>query len=103
MSIGFVRPSGSLVATGELSTVVFPYWPTTRIDRPSGVVTALMVSLVARLPGLRKVCTWVGFFGSCTLTTATPPPAGGEAGASGAMALDGPDTYAHSPAHALLA
>src|SRR3954447_7910664 len=98
MSIGFALPSGSwVVAVGEASAAVLPYCPTTRIDRPSFVVTAPIVSLLAAAPGVTNVFTCTGRSGWAggTYTTATPPPAGGSGeGASGATALglDGPAT-----------
>src|SRR4051812_8790824 len=92
MSIGF----GSL-------TWSLPYWPITRIDRPCGVVTALIVSLVDSEPGDRRVRTCRGFVGSDTSTTATPAPGAGFGLLSGATASDGPATYAQLPAHAMLA
>src|SRR6266508_1926194 len=58
---------------GSLTTSL-PYCPTTRIDRPSGVVTALIVSAVANAPGFLRVATCVGTPLSDTLTTATPAP-----------------------------
>src|SRR3954447_4530825 len=98
MSIGFALPSGSwVVAEVDASPAGVPYCPTTRIDRPSFVVTAPMVSLVAAAPGAINVFTCTGLSGWAggTYTTATPPPAGGFGeGASGAtaLALDGPAT-----------
>src|SRR3954453_9536697 len=92
MSIGFGWLTWSL-----------PYWPTTRIERPPGVVTALIVSLVDSEPGLRRVRTCCGFAGLVTSTTATPAPGAGFGGLSGATALEGPATYAQLPAHAMLA
>src|SRR4051794_32815207 len=98
MSIGFALPSGSCVAAvGDASTAVLPYCPTTRIERPSFVVTAAMVSLDAAAPGVVNVFTCTGLSGWAggTYTTATPPPDGGcDEGASGATAItpDGPAT-----------
>src|SRR3954454_9510324 len=93
MSIGF----GSLTAS-------LPYCPTTRIDRPLGVVTALIVSAVASAPGLRIVATYVGVPAGETLTTATPAPGGGLGLLCGATETPAePEMYAQWPAHAMLA
>src|SRR5947207_13331220 len=88
---------------GSLTTSL-PYCPTTRIDRPSGVVTALIVSAVANAPGFRRVATCVGTPLSETLTTATPAPGGGLGLLCGATFTPAnPATYAQRPAHAMLA
>src|SRR6266508_4497346 len=88
---------------GSLTTSL-PYCPTTRIDRPSGVVTALMVSAVANAPGFRIVATFVGSPLSDTLTTATPAPGGGFGSVCGATLTPAkPATYAQWPAQAMLA
>src|SRR4051812_30636074 len=92
-SIGF----GSLTAS-------LPYCPTTRIERPVGVVTALSVSDVASAPGLRSTPTCVGTPPGDTLTTATPAPGGGSGFPWGATFTPAePETYAQCPAHAMLA
>src|SRR5436190_12056527 len=91
------------IGFGSLTTSL-PYWPTTRIDRPDGVVTALMVSDVATAPGLRNVATYVDVPSSATLTTAIPAPAGGLGFDSGATETPAdPEMYAQCPAHAMFA
>ena len=88
---------------GSLTTSL-PYCPTTRIEGPSGVVTALMVSAVAKAPGFRSVATCVGDPLSETLTTATPAPGGGFGLLWGAtLTPANPATYAQWPAQAMLA
>src|SRR5438309_836144 len=79
MSMGW--PGGS-------TTALFPYWPTTRIERPLEVVTAPIVSDVARPPGSCSVATCLGWAGSCTSTTAAPPPGGGVARNPGVSGLE---------------
>lgn len=62
-----------------------PYCPTTRIERPSLVVTALIASAVATPPGLCSVATKLGLPSGETLTTAMPASAGGLGLDCGAM------------------
>src|SRR5437773_9644793 len=88
---------------GGLATTSLPYWPTTRIDRPSGVVTALIVSDTAAAPGLCSVATCCGWALSWTSTTATPFWGAGGVYICGAMPPPGPATYAQLPAQAMLA
>src|SRR5438477_2177539 len=81
-----------------------PYWPATRIDRPVGVVTALIVSDVGCDPGLRRVERKVGVPSLATLITATPALGGGLGLLWGATFTPAePATYAQCPAHAMLA
>src|SRR6266851_1058113 len=84
-------------------TTSLPYWPTTRIDRPLGVVTALMVSDTAAAPGLCRVAMCFGWALSWTSTTATPFSGAGGVYICGAIPPPGPATYAQCPAHAMLA
>src|SRR6476660_3217562 len=92
---------------GGVATTSLPYWPTTRIDfpasGPSVTVTALIVSAVAAAPGVCSVATCLGLALSWTSTTATPGPAAGGVYICGATPPPGPATYAHWPAHAMLA
>src|SRR5437773_315458 len=88
---------------GGLTTTSLPYCPTTRIDRPSAVVTALIVSLTAAAPGLCSVATCWGWALSDTSTTATPFSGAGGLYICGAIPPPGPATYAQCPAQAMLA
>src|SRR5947209_13301479 len=93
MSMGF----------GAVFTASLPYWPTTRFDRRSGVVTALIVSETAAAPGLCKVAMCFGWALLDTSTTATPFAGGGGVYICGAIPPPGPATYAQFPAQAMLA
>src|SRR3954471_18233473 len=91
-----------------LLTGSFPYWPTTSTPVPSGLVTALIVSAVATPPGIRRTLTIRGCVGRCTSMTAIPGPLVAAVGTlltTGGLKrpADDPDTYAQSPAQAMLA
>jgi hypothetical protein len=66
----------------------------------SAVSTAWIVSDVASAPGVRSVSTWRGAVGSDASMTATPQSLSGD---DGPNSDPGPETYAQSPAHAMLA
>src|SRR3954453_23957331 len=84
-------------------TTSLPYRPTTRIDLPLGVVTALRVSDVAAAPGVCSVATCLGLALLDTSTTATPFAGAGGEYICGATPPPGPATYAQLPAQAMLA